>query len=110
MRIEFAPSSAVPVSDTAHDGISGVVAIAWPLHVTVVPLSVPPAVPEAFRPPAQDAVNEPTAEVADCCVGVHVKSVQLEGEGMMLVDADFQVPTSASAVVVGLLGAVVLLS
>lgn len=111
MRIVVAPSSAVPLSEIAHDGISGVVAMPLADHVMVVPLSVPPAVPETVRPPAQVALKAPTAAVADCCVGVHTKFVQLDGDGMMFVDADFQVPASASAVVdVGLLGVVVLVS
>src|SRR3954470_20854342 len=111
MRIELTPSSAVPVSEIAQDAISGVVATPWPVQVIVVPLSVPAAVPETLRPPAHDALNDPEAEVGDCCTGVQLKSVQLEGEGMMPVEADFQVPTSASTPVdVGLLGVVVLLS
>ena len=104
------PSSAVPLNDTAHDGMSGVVAMPWAVHVTVVPLSVPAAVPDTFRPPAQVALKAPIAAVGDCCVGVHLKSVQLEGEGMMLVDAEDHEPTSASTDVDEGLGAVVLLS
>jgi hypothetical protein len=104
------PSSAVPVSVIAHDEISAVEPVACACQLTVVPLSVPLAVPAKWRPPAHDAVNDPDADVADCCVGVHVKSVQLEADGMTPVDVDFQVPTSESTVAVGLLGVVVLLS
>jgi hypothetical protein len=72
---------------------------------------VPAAVPETLSPPAHVALNDPMAAVGDICVGVHLKFVQLDGGGTTLVDADVQVPTSASTVdVVGLLGVVVLLS
>ena len=107
------PSSAVPVSVIAQDGMSGVEPVACACQLMVLPLRVPLAVPVKCRPPAQDAVNEPAADVGDCCVGFQVKSVQLDGDGMMLVDADFQLPTSESTVAfedVGLLGVVVLLS
>lgn len=102
----------MPVSVIVHDAISGVEPVACACHLTVVPLSVPLAVPVKRTPPAQDAVNDPEADVPDCCVGVQVKSAQLDGDGMMPVDVDFHVPTSASAVApdVGLLGVVVLLS
>jgi hypothetical protein len=56
------------------------------------------------------ALNDPIADVGDCCVGVHLKSVQLDGEGMMLADADVHVPTSASTDADVGLGVVVLLS
>ena len=111
MRTELTPSSAVPVSEIAQDAISGVLATPCAFHVIVVPLSVPLAVPATFSPPAHVALNAPVAEVGDCCVGVQLKSVQLEAGGMMPVDADFHVPTSASnQEPVGLVGVVVLLS
>ena len=109
-RIEFTPSSAVPVSEIAHDGISAVTATPLACHATVVPVSVPDAVPDTFRPPAQVALNDPIADVGDCCVGVHLKSEQLEGEGATLAEAEVQEPTSASTVAVVELGMVVLLS
>ena len=111
-RIEFIPSSAVPVSVMAHDVICGVDPVACACQLIELPLSVPLAVPVKWRPPAHDAANDPAADVGDCCVGVQVKSVQLDADGMMPVDADFHVPTSEStaADVVGLLGTVVLLS
>jgi hypothetical protein len=71
---------------------------------------VPLAVPVKWRSPAHDAVNDPEADVADCCVGVHVKSVQLDADGMTPLDVDFQVPIRESTVAVGPLGVVVLLS
>jgi hypothetical protein len=95
----------------AHEAMSGVEAVPWACQVIVVPLSVPLAVPTACSPPAQVALKEPAAAVADCWLGVHVKSVQLDADGMMFVDADFHVPTSASAVgAAALVGAMVLLS
>src|SRR5687767_2126897 len=59
-----------------------------------VPLSVPWAVPATFRSPAQLALNEPFAFVAVCSVGVHLKSEQLETEGITL-EADAHVPINA---------------
>jgi hypothetical protein len=59
-------------------------------------LSVPDAVPATFRLPAQVALNDPMADVGVCCVGVHLKSVQLDGDGTTLLDTDCQVPRSAS--------------
>ena len=111
MRIELTPSSAVPVSAIAQDAMSAVVATPCAVQVIVVPLNIPDAVPDSFRPPAQVALNEPCADVADICVGVQLKSAQLDAAGTMLVEADFHVPTSASTPdVVGPLGVVVLLS
>jgi hypothetical protein len=46
--------------------------------------------------PAQVALNDPVADVGVCWVGVHLKSVQLEGDGTTLLDADCHVPTSAA--------------
>jgi hypothetical protein len=77
-------------------------AVAFAVHVTVVPLSVPAAVPTTFRPPAHDALNDPAAEVGDCWAGVHLKSVQLDGDGSTLAVADCQEPMSASTPVVEL--------
>jgi len=36
------------------------------------------------------------ADVAVCWVGVHLKSVQLDGDGTTLLDVDCHVPTSAA--------------
>jgi hypothetical protein len=36
------------------------------------------------------------AAVGVCCVGVHLKSVQLDGDGTTLLDVDCHVPTSAA--------------
>jgi len=104
------PSSAVPVSEIAHDGSDTVVAVPFAVHVTVVPVSVPAAVPDTLRSPAQVALNDPIADVGVCCVGVHLKSVQLDGEGMTLAEADVHVPTNASTESDAGLGVVVLLS
>jgi len=97
-RIEFTPSSAVPVSDTLHDGISGVLASPFADHATPPPDTVALAVPDTFRPPAHVALNDPIADVGDCCVGVQLKPVQLDGDGSALADADCHVPTSDSTV------------
>jgi hypothetical protein len=64
--------------------------------VTVVPLSVPAAVPATLRPPGQFALNDPVAEVAVCCVGVQLKLVQLVGDGRTFAVADCHVPISAA--------------
>jgi len=87
-----------------------VLAIALACQLIVVPFSVPAAVPDTLRPPAQLALNDPIADVGDCCVGVHLKSVQLDGAGMTLADVDCQVPTSAATVLSVGLVTVVLLS
>ena len=67
----------------------------WKLDVGSWELIVPCAVPVSFRSLAQVALNEPLAEVAVCSVGFHLKSVQVDGAGMMLADADAQLPISA---------------
>ena len=59
-----------------------------------VPLSVPCAVPDTFRSPAHVALNDPLALVAVSSVGFHLKSEQVEAEGITL-DADAQVPINA---------------
>ena len=50
--------------------------------------------PEAFRSPAHAALNDPFALVAVNSVAFHLKSEQLEAEGIAL-DADAQVPINA---------------
>jgi hypothetical protein len=94
MRIEFVPSSAVPVNVIAHNGTLGAWATPVALQLITVPLKVPCAVPATFRSPAQDALNEPFAVVAVCSVGLHWKPEQLDTEGITL-DADAHVPISA---------------
>jgi hypothetical protein len=79
--------------------MSGVLATAFAVHATVVPVSVAEAVPATFNPPAQVALNDPIADVGVCCVGVQLKSVQLEGDGSVLAVADFHEPTRPSTVV-----------
>lgn len=94
-RIESTPSSAVPDRAIAHDGTDGVDAVAFADHAMVDPLIVPWAVPLTFRSPAQVALNAPFAVVAVISVGVHLKFVQLDGDGTMLVEADVHVPIRA---------------
>ena len=94
MRIEFAPSSAVPVSVIAHNGTAGACDTPVADQLITVPLSVPCAVPATFRSPAQLALNEPFALVAVCSVGDHLKSEQLATGGIAL-DADAHVPINA---------------
>ena len=53
----------------------------------VEPLSVPSAVPATFRSPAHVALNDPLAVVAVCSVTFHLKSVQVDGDGMTLAEA-----------------------
>src|SRR3954463_9603437 len=98
MRIEFVPSSAVPVSVIAQGLPPVSVAVPFAAHMIVLPVSVPDAAPATFSPPARVALNEPIALVAVCCVGFHLKSTQVDGEGMMLLDADAHVPMSALTV------------
>ena len=74
--------------------MSGAVAFAFAAHVITVPLSVPVAVPVNFRPPAHDALNDPSAEFPVCFVGFHLKSVHVDAAGMTLVVSDVQVPSS----------------
>jgi hypothetical protein len=62
---------------------------------------VPCAVPETFKSPAQVALNEPFALVAVCSVAFHLKSEQVDGEGITL-DADAQLPINALTAAVGL--------
>src|SRR6185436_1342949 len=100
MRIEFVPSSAVPVSVIAHAGAPVSVAVPSAPHVIVLPDSVPDAVPATFSPPA------PVALVAVCSVGFHLKSTHVEGEGITPLDAEAHVPMRALMVAVPLVGAV----
>src|SRR5689334_18273032 len=97
----------------AQLGIVGVVAVPAALQVTVVPVSEPIAEPDTFKSPAQVALNEPFALVAVCSVGVHLKSVQLDGDGMMPAPAvDCQLPIIDATVLAadGPVGTVVLFS
>ena len=87
--MEFAPSSAVPVSMIGHDPSVPVI-VPRPFAVqsiVVAPVSVPDAVPATFRPPAQVALNEPLAVVAVCSVAVHLKSVHVDAAGIAPADA-----------------------
>jgi hypothetical protein len=74
----------------------GAVAFAVADQLTTLPLNVPVAVPATFRSPAHDALNEPVADVAVCCVGFHLKSVQVDGEGMTLELTEAHVPIKAA--------------
>src|SRR6185436_8098207 len=106
MRIEFVPSSAVPVSVIAHAGAPVSVAVPSASHEMVLPDSVPDAVPATFRLPAHVALNEPLALVAVCSVGFHLKSTHVEGEGITPLDAEAHVPMRALMVAVPLVGPV----
>jgi hypothetical protein len=55
---------------------------------------VPCAVPVALMFPAQVALNDPLAEVAVCSVAFHLKSEQVDGDGITL-DAETQLPINA---------------
>ena len=58
------PSSAVPVSEIAHDVSPGAVAFPCALHAIVVGFCMTPcAVPESFKSPAHVALNDPFAVV-----------------------------------------------
>ena len=94
MRIEFRPSSAVPVSVTGQAGIDGDCAVPFADHVITVPFSVPDAVPCSFKSPAHVALKDPFADVPDCSVGVHLKSAQVDAVGITAADADPQLPNS----------------
>jgi hypothetical protein len=53
-------------------------------------------VPDTFRSPAHDALNEPFAELEVCSVGLHLKSVHVAGDGMTLAPAEAQLPIKAA--------------
>ena len=58
------------------------VAVPSAVHAIVVtPVNVPDAVPANCTLP-HVAVNDPVAVVAVCCVGLHRKFVQVDGDGM----------------------------
>ena len=78
------------------------------VHVIVLPVSVPDAVPATFRLPAQVALNEPFAVVAVCSVAFHLKSVQVEPAGITL-DAVAEVQDPIRALTPDEVGAVVVL-
>jgi hypothetical protein len=63
----------------------GAVALPCALQL-IVPdvVSAPSAVPVSFRSPAHVALNAPLAVVLVCSEGDHLKSVQVVGDGMML--------------------------
>lgn len=93
MRIESTSSSAVPLSDTAHEVRPGAVAFAWPLH-SILPavVNAPWAVPVTFRSLAQLALKNPRALVAVCSVTFHLKSVHELGAGIRF--EEDQLPSS----------------
>jgi hypothetical protein len=80
----------------AHDGRPAVTALAFADQLIAVPVSVPVAVPETFKSPAQDALNDPLADEGVCCVGFHLKSVHVEGDGITLALVEAQLPISAA--------------
>ena len=96
IRIDSTPSSAVPVSTTLHVGADGVAASAFADHVITDPVSVPVAVPDTFRSPEQDALNDPFAEFDVCSVGLHLKSEHEAAAGTMLAPAEAQLPINAA--------------
>jgi hypothetical protein len=77
-------------------GSEAAVAVPAALHVIVAPLSVPSALPVSFRSPAHVALNEPFADDDVSSVGVHLKSVHVDDDGMAPDVADVQVPISAA--------------
>ena len=83
-------------------------AVALADQFTEVPLRVPWAVPLTFRSPAHVALKLPFALVPVWSVAFHLKFVQEDGDGMILVDADVHVPIKAFAGLV-LVGAVMVL-
>lgn len=72
------------------------VALPFAAQLITDPLIVPVAVPDTFRSPAHDALNEPFAEFEVCSVGFHLKSVHVDGDGMTLAPVDTQVPINAA--------------
>jgi hypothetical protein len=78
------------------------------VHVMVLTVRVPDAVPATFRLPAHVALNEPFAVVAVCSVAFHLKSVQVEAAGIAL-DAVAEVQDPISAVTPVEVGLVVVL-
>ena len=71
-------------------------AFAFAAQFTTDPLSVPVAVPETLKSPAHFALKDPFAEFEVCSVGFHLKSVHVDGDGMMPAFADAQLPISAA--------------
>jgi hypothetical protein len=64
-------------------------------HDTVDPDSVPLAEPDTLRSPLHVALKVPLAELPDCCVTFHLKSVQASATDVRL--AELQVPRRAAA-------------
>ena len=95
IRIESTPSSAVPLNAISQPVSPGAdaVPVACQLIVLAEVFSVPCAVPETWRSPAQVALNEPRAAVAVCSVAFHLKFVHELGDGMMF--AEDQLPSMA---------------
>src|SRR5262245_7244022 len=90
--MESTPSSAVPESVIGHAGRFGTDAVACAFQVIVDPDSVPLAVPETFKSPAQVALNAPLAVFPVCCVTFHLKSLHAAAAGTRL--DDDQLPRS----------------
>lgn len=77
-----------------HDAKSGAVAFPVAFHSRLVGLmSLPSAMPESFRLPAQVALKDPLAVVAVCSLTDHLKSPQALGDGMMF--PEVHTPTNA---------------
>ncbi|HEX9367060.1 MAG TPA: hypothetical protein VF921_10540 [Vicinamibacterales bacterium] len=72
-----------------------VVASPSALHAMTEPLMIPWAIPVAFRFPAHVALKDPLAEVAVCSVAFHLKSEQVDADGIAL-DAETQFPIKAA--------------
>jgi hypothetical protein len=90
------------VREIAHGdcGSDDPVAVPFALHATVVPVSVPLAVP-VNATPLQFALNDPAALVAVWLDATHLKSVHVFGFGMIVPLAsctDCHVPASALVV------------
>jgi hypothetical protein len=90
--MESVPIVAVPVNVIAHDVKPGPVAL--PVAHQLIWTgddNAPCAWPVNFRSPGQLALNDPFAAVAVCSVTFHLKSVQVLGVGMSVVDVEFPI-------------------
>src|SRR6059036_564197 len=95
----------------AHGDCGRPAPVAVPLapHAITVPVSDPDAVP-AYATPPQLALKYPFAVVPVCSVAFHLKSLQVDGDGITPVAllTDCQLPIRAWTPLVGVVGAVLL--
>ena len=92
-RTESRPISADPVRAMLQEGSPGALPTPVAFQLIVDPLSVPAALPESFRSPGHEALNDPLALVPVCSVTFHLKSVHELGLGIRLLED--QLPISA---------------